>query len=111
MTLHAGYAASRISSTLKGSTKQFGWLQASATTMYFAFNHFRLPATIRIDKHEPFGPGGIANDVSIVGSAAALLQCSRQRDDPATDMRPVESSEAKQQTFPGTASQSEAVKS
>jgi hypothetical protein len=28
MTLHAGYAASRISSKLKGSTKQFGWLQA-----------------------------------------------------------------------------------
>src|SRR3984885_9434987 len=27
----AGYAASRISSTLKGSTKQFGWLQAPAT--------------------------------------------------------------------------------
>ncbi len=25
----AAYAASRISSTLKGSTKQFGWLQAS----------------------------------------------------------------------------------
>ena len=31
MTLHAGYAASRISSNLKGSTKQFGWLQALAT--------------------------------------------------------------------------------
>src|SRR6266849_5703209 len=28
MTLQAGYAASRISSKLKGSTKQFGWLQA-----------------------------------------------------------------------------------
>jgi hypothetical protein len=27
----AAYAASRISSTLKGSTKQFGWLQAAAT--------------------------------------------------------------------------------
>jgi hypothetical protein len=27
----AAYAASRISSTLKGSTKQFGWLQATAT--------------------------------------------------------------------------------
>ena len=27
MTLYAGYAASRISSKLKGSTKQFGWLQ------------------------------------------------------------------------------------
>jgi hypothetical protein len=31
MTLHAGYAVSRISSRLKGSTKQFGWLQAPAT--------------------------------------------------------------------------------
>jgi hypothetical protein len=30
MTLHAGYAASRISSNLQGSTKQFGWLQAPA---------------------------------------------------------------------------------
>jgi hypothetical protein len=27
----AAYAASRISSTLKGTTKQFGWLQAPAT--------------------------------------------------------------------------------
>jgi hypothetical protein len=27
---HAAYAASRISSNLKGSTKQFGWLQAPA---------------------------------------------------------------------------------
>jgi len=31
MTLHAGYAANRISSKLKGSTKQFGWLQTPAT--------------------------------------------------------------------------------
>jgi hypothetical protein len=31
MTVHAAYAASRISSNLKGSTKQFGWLQAPAT--------------------------------------------------------------------------------
>jgi hypothetical protein len=31
MTLHAGYAATRISSNLNGSTKQFGWLQAPAT--------------------------------------------------------------------------------
>jgi hypothetical protein len=27
----AAYAASRISSMLKGNTKQFGWLQAAAT--------------------------------------------------------------------------------
>src|SRR5882724_4749834 len=30
----AAYAASRISSTLKGTTKQFGWLQASATKVF-----------------------------------------------------------------------------
>jgi hypothetical protein len=29
LTSHADYAAGRISSNLKGSTKQFGWLQAS----------------------------------------------------------------------------------
>jgi hypothetical protein len=31
MTMHAGYIASRISSNLKGSTKQFGSLQAVTT--------------------------------------------------------------------------------
>jgi hypothetical protein len=31
MASHAAYAASRISSNLKGSTKQFGWLPASTT--------------------------------------------------------------------------------
>jgi hypothetical protein len=31
MTLHPGYAATRISSNLNGSTKQFGWLQAATT--------------------------------------------------------------------------------
>ena len=31
MTFHPGYAATQISSNLNGSTKQFGWLQASAT--------------------------------------------------------------------------------
>ena len=30
-TSRAAYAASRISSNLKGTTKQFGWLQAPAT--------------------------------------------------------------------------------
>jgi hypothetical protein len=30
----AAYAASRISPTLKGSTKQFGWLQAIATASF-----------------------------------------------------------------------------
>ena len=33
MTSHVVYAASRISSNLKGSTKQFGWLQAPATNL------------------------------------------------------------------------------
>ena len=45
----AAYAASRISSTLKGSTKQFGWLQASATRNYSAPIGSEDPATIRID--------------------------------------------------------------
>src|SRR3977135_3905852 len=31
----AAYAASQISSNLKGSTKQFGWLQAPATKISF----------------------------------------------------------------------------
>jgi hypothetical protein len=31
----AAYAAIRISSMLEGSTKQFGWLQASATNKFF----------------------------------------------------------------------------
>jgi hypothetical protein len=31
LTARAAYAASRISSNLKGTTKQFGWLQATAT--------------------------------------------------------------------------------
>jgi dipeptidyl aminopeptidase/acylaminoacyl peptidase len=60
---------------------------------------------IRIDKNEGRWR------VSIIGSTVALLQCSRQVDDPSTDLRPVKSSEAEQQTLPGTASQSEAVKS
>jgi hypothetical protein len=44
----AAYAASRISSTLKGSTKQFGWLQASATKVASLSNTSANPATIRI---------------------------------------------------------------
>ena len=46
--LHAGHAASRISSTLKGSTKQFGWLQAHATKISFLSTTSASPATIRI---------------------------------------------------------------
>jgi hypothetical protein len=37
------YAARRISSNLKGSTKQFGWLQAPATSKFFRFTNFREP--------------------------------------------------------------------
>jgi hypothetical protein len=45
----AAYAASRISSTLNGSTKQFGWLQATATRNHSAPISSEYPATIRID--------------------------------------------------------------
>jgi len=44
----AAYAASRISSTLKGSTKQFGWLQAVATKVFSLSITSANPATIRI---------------------------------------------------------------
>ena len=43
MTLYPGYAATRISSNLNGSTKQFGWLQAPATN---PFNHLPAFATL-----------------------------------------------------------------
>jgi hypothetical protein len=49
----AAYAASRISSNLKGSTKQFGWLQASAIRNYSAAIGSEHPATIRIDSRPP----------------------------------------------------------
>jgi len=49
LTSHAAYAAGRISSNLKGSTKQFGWLQASATKLSFLSTASTNPATIRID--------------------------------------------------------------
>jgi hypothetical protein len=42
----AAYAASRISSNLKGSTKQFGWLQACATKKSFLSATPANPATI-----------------------------------------------------------------
>jgi hypothetical protein len=38
MTVHAAYAAGRISPNLKGSTKQFGWLQAPATIFWFRYD-------------------------------------------------------------------------
>jgi hypothetical protein len=53
MTSHAAYAASRISSNLKGSTKQFGWLQASAIRNYSVAIGSEHPATIRIDSRPP----------------------------------------------------------
>jgi hypothetical protein len=46
--LHAGYAASRINSALKGITKQFGWLQAAATKVSSLSITSANPATIRI---------------------------------------------------------------
>ena len=48
LTARAAYAASRISSNLKGTTKQFGWLQAAATKVYFLLITSANPATIRI---------------------------------------------------------------
>src|SRR6266852_5461541 len=44
------YAANWISSNLKGSTKQFGWLQASATKVSSLSITSANPATIRICK-------------------------------------------------------------
>jgi hypothetical protein len=44
MTSHVVYAASRISSNLKGSTKQFGWLQAPATNISFLSRTSAKPA-------------------------------------------------------------------
>lgn len=43
-----GYTAGRISSSLKGSTKQFGWLQGPATKNSFLSITSAKPATIRI---------------------------------------------------------------
>jgi hypothetical protein len=48
LTARAAYAASRISSNLKGTTKQFGWLQASATKVSSLSITSANPATIRI---------------------------------------------------------------
>jgi hypothetical protein len=42
------YAASRMSSTLKGSTKQFGWLQASATRSYAAPTSCDYPSDLTV---------------------------------------------------------------
>jgi hypothetical protein len=50
LTSQAAYDASRISCNLKGSTKQFGWLQASATTNCSVPVTSEYPATIRFDK-------------------------------------------------------------
>ena len=48
LTFQFGYAASRISSILNGRTKQFGWLQASATKVSSLSITSTNPATIRI---------------------------------------------------------------
>jgi hypothetical protein len=45
-------AAARISSNLKASTKQFGWLQAPATKKFFLSITSANPATIRIDNFD-----------------------------------------------------------
>ena len=37
------HAASRISSRLKGKTKQFGWLRAPATKIFFPFSNIHEP--------------------------------------------------------------------
>ncbi len=50
MTLQAGYAASRISSKLKGSTKQFGWLQAPATNLGFT-GRAQAPGLFLLSQH------------------------------------------------------------
>jgi hypothetical protein len=61
MTLHPAYAATRISSNLKGSTKQFGWLQA--------------PATIRIDNFTV----GTTSSASLAHDFAATLLRTNNR--------------------------------
>src|ERR1700730_3037261 len=45
MTLSAGYAASRISSNLKGSTKQSGWLQALERILFAPYDQRRSGQT------------------------------------------------------------------
>src|SRR5271155_3681252 len=50
MTVLAGYAVTRTSSKLKGSTKQFGWLQAPSTEISLLSSISANPATSRIDK-------------------------------------------------------------
>jgi len=48
LTFHNGYAARRISSNLKGSTKEVGWLQASTTKFSSGSKTCWPPATIQI---------------------------------------------------------------
>jgi hypothetical protein len=47
MTFHPGYVATRISSNLNGSTKQFGWVHAIATKYSLVFNNFHTPCSHR----------------------------------------------------------------
>ena len=53
LTARAVYAASRISSNLKGTTKQFGWLQGTATKVSCLSVISANPATIRICNFRP----------------------------------------------------------
>jgi hypothetical protein len=64
----AACAAGRISSTLKGSTKQFGWLQAPATKNSFLFSNFWEPRNHAIDI-PPSGRG-----IDEFGSLRVLLK-------------------------------------
>jgi hypothetical protein len=50
------YAASRISSTLKGSTKQFGWLQASATEVEADSRVFKFLKIFSLDESDESSP-------------------------------------------------------
>ena len=52
LTARAAYAASRISSNLKGTTKQFGWLHPPQPQTSFLSATSPCPATIRIDNSE-----------------------------------------------------------
>ena len=55
----AGYAAGRNSSTLKGRTKQFGWLQAPATVRLTRHSHAaseKLNSVVRVVQTGPPAP-------------------------------------------------------
>src|ERR1700733_13237808 len=72
----AAYAASRISSTLKGSTKQFGWLQASTTKRVFGLQTFE--ATLCGGFAARFGYVGTLIDTRAVSNSETLTILSRR---------------------------------